>query len=360
MPAKAITVKSNNHRIYQCFENKKKQLLSELIEQNKNLDILVATSKNAKGLKEIHPDVKILSDEELAELPELKCEYLINYDLAQTPKDYLSRVARATQQSVAIIDIAEQKFLYQIETTLGRVIKQEALPGYGYVTKKDIINAKKKEELREMRKKEDERKADKEKRDFKPKKSDKDKREQRVKKEDGDKREYKPRSADGEKRDFKPKRDDSEKREFRPKTNDGEKREFRPKREDGEKRDFKPKRDDGEKREFRPKTNDGEKREYKPRSADGEKRDFKPKANDGEKREYKPKTNSDDKKNDSWANKKKASSKFLGYDENGKAKFTGKSGERNHRYDGSKKEVFDAPKKPARTFNIKARKPEEK
>ena len=300
MPAKAITVKSNSHRIYQCFENKKKQLLGELLEQNKNLNILVVTSKNAKGLKELHPNVKILSDEELAELPDLTCEYLINYDLAQTPQNYLKRVAMATGQSVAIVDINEQKLLYPIEITLGRVIKQEALPGYGYVTKKDIINAKKKEELREMRKKENEKKEERNSRDFKPKKNDK------------------------------------EKREFRAKKEDGEKREFRPKREDGEKREYKPKSTDDKKRDFRPKTNDGEKREYKPRSAEGEK------------------------KSDAWANKKKASNKFLGHDESGKAKFTGKSGERNHRYDGSKKEVFDAPKKPARTINIKARKPEGK
>ncbi|MBA3025391.1 MAG: DEAD/DEAH box helicase [Sulfurimonas sp.] len=360
MPAKAITLKSNNHRIYQCFENKKKQLLSELIEQNKNLDILVATSKNAKGLKEIHPDVKILSDEELAELPELKCEYLINYDLAQTPQDYLSRVARASQQSVAIVDIAEQKFLYPIETTLGRVIKQEALPGYGYVTKKDIINAKKKEELREMRKKEAEKKEEKGGRDFKPKKSDKEKREFRAKKEDGEKREYKPRNAEGEKREFRPKTNDSEKREYKPKSFDDKKRDFKPKREDGEKREYKPKSADDKKHEFKPKSADGEKREYKPRAIEGEKRDFKPKTNDGEKREYKPRNAEGDKKNDAWAKKKKASSKFLGYDETGKAKFTGKSGERNHRYDGSKKEVFDAPKKPPRAINIKARKPEEK
>jgi hypothetical protein len=349
MPAKAITVKSNNHRIYQCFENKKKQLLSELIEQNKNLDILVVTSKNAKGLKEIHPDVKILSDEELAELPELKCEYLINYDLAQTPENYLKRVARSTFHSVAITDIAEQKFLYPIETTLGRVIKQEALPGYGYVTKKDIINAKKKEELREMRKKEEERKDDKTKREFKPKKSDKEKREFRAKKEDGEKREFRPKTNDGEKREYK------------PRSSEGEKRDFKPKRDDKEKREFKPKSNDGEKREYKPRSSEGEKRDFKPKREEGEKREFRPKTNDGEKREYKPKTNNnDDKKNDTWAKKKKASSKFLGYDESGKAKFTGKSGERNHRYDGSKKEVFDAPKKPPRAINIKARKPEEK
>jgi hypothetical protein len=351
MPAKAISVKSNNHRIYQCFENKKKQLLGELLEQNKNLNILVVTSKNAKGLKELHPDVKILSDEELAALPDLKCEYLINYDLAQTPQAYLSRVARASQQSVAIIDIAEQKFLYQIETTLGRVIKQEALPGYGYVTKKDIINAKKKEELREMRKKENEKKDDRNSRDFKPKKSDKEKREFRAKKEDGEKR---------EKREFKPKREDGEKREYKPKSADDKKRDFRPKTNDGEKREYKPKSADDKKRDFKPKSADDKKRDFKPRSADSEKRDFRLKTNDGEKREYKPRSAEGEKKSDSWANKKKASNKFLGHDESGKAKFTGKSGERNHRYDGSKKEVFDAPKKPPRAINIKARKPEGK
>jgi len=348
MPAKAITVKSNSHRIYQCFENKKKQLLGELLEQNKNLNILVVTSKNAKGLKELHPNVKILSDEELAELPDLTCEYLINYDLAQTPQNYLKRVAMATGQSVAIVDINEQKLLYPIEITLGRVIKQEALPGYGYVTKKDIINAKKKEELREMRKKENEKKEERNSRDFKPKKNDKEKREFRAKKEDGEKREFRPKREDGEKREYKPKSTDDKKRDFRPKTNDGEKREYKPKSTDDKKRDF------------RPKTNDGEKREYKPKSTDDKKRDFRPKTNDGEKREYKPRSAEGEKKSDAWANKKKASNKFLGHDESGKAKFTGKSGERNHRYDGSKKEVFDAPKKPARTINIKARKPEGK
>jgi len=66
-----------------------------------------------------------------------------------------------------------------------------------------------------------------------------------------------------------------------------------------------------------------------------------------------------DKKDDKWAKKKKAPNKFLGKDENGKAIFSGKSGERNHRYDGTPRDKWDAPKKVGKTINIKARKPKE-
>ena len=57
--------------------------------------------------------------------------------------------------------------------------------------------------------------------------------------------------------------------------------------------------------------------------------------------------------------KKKAENKFLGKDENGKAIFSGKSGDRNHHHDGSQREKFDAPKKVGKTISIKARKPKE-
>ena len=55
----------------------------------------------------------------------------------------------------------------------------------------------------------------------------------------------------------------------------------------------------------------------------------------------------------------KKPNKFLGKDENGKAKFSGKSGERNHRHDGTKKEAYEAPKNVGRKIPIKARKPKE-
>ncbi len=62
-------------------------------------------------------------------------------------------------------------------------------------------------------------------------------------------------------------------------------------------------------------------------------------------------------KDDKWAKKKKAPNKFLGKDENGKAIFSGKSGERNHRYDGTPRDKYDAPKKVGRKINIKSIKP---
>jgi hypothetical protein len=66
-----------------------------------------------------------------------------------------------------------------------------------------------------------------------------------------------------------------------------------------------------------------------------------------------------DDSSDKWEKKKKAPNKFLGKDENGKAIFSGKSGERNHRYDGTPRDKYDAPKKVGKKISIKARKPKE-
>lgn len=68
------------------------------------------------------------------------------------------------------------------------------------------------------------------------------------------------------------------------------------------------------------------------------------------KREHK----SNDEKASQWEKKKKAPNKFLGKDDDGKAIFSGKSGERNHRYDGTPRDRYDAPKKVGRKINIKA------
>ncbi len=79
----------------------------------------------------------------------------------------------------------------------------------------------------------------------------------------------------------------------------------------------------------------------------------------GDKKSDKPRR--DDDKAKQWEKKKKSPNKFLGKDEKGKALFSGKSGERNHRHDGSPKEGYDAPKKVGKKINIKAlKKPEDK
>ena len=56
-----------------------------------------------------------------------------------------------------------------------------------------------------------------------------------------------------------------------------------------------------------------------------------------------------------WEKKKKEDNKYLGKDENGKAQFSGKTGDRNHSYDGTPKEKRDykIPKKTGRSVTIK-------
>jgi hypothetical protein len=94
------------------------------------------------------------------------------------------------------------------------------------------------------------------------------------------------------------------------------------------------------------------KREYK----SDDKKDFKKDFKRDDKKDFK-KSDSSDK----WAKKKKEPNKYLGKDENGKAIFSGKSGERNHRHDGTPKDKYDAPKKVGRKINIKSlKKPEDK
>jgi len=94
----------------------------------------------------------------------------------------------------------------------------------------------------------------------------------------------------------------------------------------------------------------------------------KPKFDDSKKDSFKSAKNSFDKprrdsdsndKSKNWEKKEKKQNKFLGKDENGKAIFSGKSGDRNHRYDGTPKDKYSAPKKVGRKIEIKARKPKE-
>lgn len=91
--------------------------------------------------------------------------------------------------------------------------------------------------------------------------------------------------------------------------------------------------------------------------------DKKPKREYEDKKSYdKAGTKKDFKKSDSsdkWAKKNKTPNKFLGKDDNGKPIFSGKSGERNHRHDGTPRDKYDAPKKVGKKINIKARKPKD-
>ncbi|MDO9266372.1 MAG: hypothetical protein Q7U00_04730 [Sulfurimonas sp.] len=255
-----ISIKHNKHRVHPCPNDKKLSLLAQLIAQNSTLKTVVAVTNNIELIKEAitADNVTILDDEELAKATELKCELLISYDLPSTAATYMSRLAKATDSAIVLLDISEQKHLYPIETLLGRVIKQEIVAGFEY------------EEQEKMK----------------------------IAPKPAPKREY----AFNANSDDKPKYD---KKPFE-----------------------KPKYD---KKPF-------EKSSYDRPKRDGESSERKP----FEKPKYDKKPN-----------------KFLGKDESGKAKFSGKSGDRNHRHDGTKKEAYSPPKNVGRIIPIKARKPRE-
>jgi len=98
------------------------------------------------------------------------------------------------------------------------------------------------------------------------------------------------------------------------------------------------------------------KREYS-----DDKKDFKKDFKRDDKKDFKKDFNKsgDSDKADRWAKKEKAPNKYLGKDENGKAIFSGKSGDRNHRHDGSQRDAGYPPKKVGRKINIKALKKSE-
>ncbi|QOY54697.1 hypothetical protein HUE87_00150 [Candidatus Sulfurimonas marisnigri] len=117
------------------------------------------------------------------------------------------------------------------------------------------------------------------------------------------------------------------------------------------------------------KTPDKPKREYAFKTETEEKPTYDKSKRDGFKSDKKPfdkpkwdKPKREDGSNDKakkWEKKDREPNKFLGKDENGKAIFSGKSGDRNHRHDGTQRDKYDAPKKVGRKINIKALKPKE-
>jgi hypothetical protein len=245
MASETISIKPNNHRIYQCPNEKKIELLKKLIEESDSKDIVVVCSQNPQTLQENLPkDIRIVEDKELVKDKSLQCHTLISFDLPIKAIVYMARVARATHEAMMLLDKSEQKDLYQTEMLLGRAIKQEKLEGFEYphVEKKEPV--------------------------YKGKK---------------------PLSKDEIKQEAK-KRYEAKTQEPKPK------------------------------KEF--------------------KKDFK-----------KSETP------EQWQKKKKAPNKFLGKDEKGKAIFSGKSGERNHRYDGTPRDK--SPQKVGRKISIKSRKPKE-
>ena len=258
MSSNNLTIKPNNHRVYQCPFEKKTELLNLLIEENAGKSIVVVTAKDAKIIEEglENKDIQVIEDKELIKDKELRAQIIIGFEMPIKNIVYMARAAKATDKSFMLLDASEQKDLHFIEMLLGRAIKQESVEGFNYpvVEQDEKPKAKKlsKDEIKEVAKKRYEKSTN---------------------------------SFDKPKKEFKKDFSKDAKRSERPKDTKS--------------------------------------------------------------------------KDDKWAKKKKAPNKFLGKDENGKALFSGKSGERNHRYDGTPRDKWDAPKVTGKKINIKARKKKE-
>lgn len=137
MSVEAITIKPNNHRVYPCPNEKKIELVNQIISQNSSANIVVVTSVDAKSIKDaIHnKDTTVMSDKEFITSKDLTCEMLISFDVPDKAIIYSARVAKATDRAILLLDKSEQKKLYPIEMLLGRAIKQEIIAGFEYEVK---------------------------------------------------------------------------------------------------------------------------------------------------------------------------------------------------------------------------------
>ncbi|WP_297432917.1 hypothetical protein [Sulfurimonas sp.] len=260
MSSNNLTIKPNNHRVYQCPFEKKIELLNLLIKDNAGKSIVVVTAKDAKIIEEglQNKEIQVIEDKNLIKDKELHADIIIGFEMPIKNIVYMARASKATEKSFMLLDESEQNDLHFIEMLLGRAIKQESVEGFNYPVieedEKPKVKKLSKDEIKEVAKK-----------------------------------------------------------------------------------------------RYEKSTNTQDAAFEKKKNFDKPKKEFKKDFSKDAKRSERP-------KDDKWAKKKKSPNKFLGKDENGKALFSGKSGERNHRYDGTPRDKWDALKVTGKKINIKARK----
>ena len=188
-----LSIKPNNHRIYQCPNEKKIKLLQQLIKKHADADIVVATANDAKIIIEALESsaVKVIEDKALIKDKELTCDIMIGFDMPIKDIVYIARASKAKEKSFMLLDESEQGELHFIEMLLGRAIKQESVEGFYYPVrekKETKFQDKKlsKDEIKEVAKKryekstqekpkfDDKKRSDKQKKEFKKEKSKKD------------------------------------------------------------------------------------------------------------------------------------------------------------------------------------------
>jgi superfamily II DNA/RNA helicase len=157
----AITIKPNNHRIYQVPNNKKIELINKIIDENSSENIVVVCANAPQELQTKLADqsIRVVEDRELVKDKDLRTDFLISYDMPIEAIVYIERVGRANEKAVMLLDEQEQKLLYKIEMLLGRAIKQEKIEGFEYPQKvkrelgKPVRKKLTKEEISEIAKK---------------------------------------------------------------------------------------------------------------------------------------------------------------------------------------------------------------
>ncbi|MBU1658852.1 hypothetical protein KKG72_07365 [bacterium] len=144
MSSTAITLKRQHHRTHPCKLKRKNELLDVLLSRNTTMSILIVTQNNSQALKDrVNGDnIRVVNDEELANLSDFKADLLISYDLPDTPEAYLKRLMHVKTTALVLLDKEEEKKLYPIETLLGRTLLQEYIEGF----EPKVIAADKKEE----------------------------------------------------------------------------------------------------------------------------------------------------------------------------------------------------------------------
>ena len=165
------TIKRQNHRLHPCDASRKNELLNHLIALYPSKSILVVTAHDSKAIDiGENGDVTVITDAELPTAPTRRYNLLISYDLPSKALVYMTRLSQTDETALALLCPEDQKFLYPIETLLGRTIIQEPLagfePDFGIAAEQKI-----KEKAKAKRAERDERNAKREerpKRDFKP------------------------------------------------------------------------------------------------------------------------------------------------------------------------------------------------
>lgn len=123
------SVQRKNHKIHPCDSNRKSELLTHLITLFKEKKILIVSSESIPDLHSTQ-NVTVILDADVTVSEKNDYDVLISYDLPEKAIIYMSRFAHAKEMALILLSAEDQKYLYPIETLLGRTIIQETIPGF--------------------------------------------------------------------------------------------------------------------------------------------------------------------------------------------------------------------------------------